>query len=87
METLELKLTRQRDTNCPTHLAAATDFERLVARQRGHDSTSDGSNIARPAYDGDVFYRARDLIDRMYEENDQEIYDSFLDSGHPSEGD
>ena len=23
----------------------------------------------------------------MYEENDQEIYDSFFDSGHPSEGD
>jgi hypothetical protein len=45
-------------------------------------------NIARSNYEGDVFfYRARDLIDRMYEENDQEIYDTFLDSGHPSEGD
>ncbi|CAI8285655.1 MAG: Uncharacterised protein [Candidatus Poseidoniaceae archaeon] len=45
-------------------------------------------NIARSNYEGDVFfYRARDLIDRIYEENDQEIYDSFLDSGHPSEGD
>ena len=45
-------------------------------------------NIARSNYEGDVFfYRARDLIDRMYEENDQEIYDSFFDSGHPSEGD
>lgn len=45
-------------------------------------------NIARSNYEGDVFfYRARDLIDRMYEENDQEIYDTFLDEGHPSEGD
>ncbi len=44
-------------------------------------------NIARSSYDGDVFfYRARDLLDSMYEENDQELYDSFLDSGHPSEG-
>ena len=32
-------------------------------------------NIARSNYEGDVFfYRARDLIDRLYEENDQEIH-------------
>ena len=24
------------------------------------------------------------LIDRLYEENDQEVYDTFLDEGHPS---
>ena len=45
-------------------------------------------NVARSNYQGDVFfYRARDLIDRLYEENDQEIYDSFFDEGHPTEGD
>jgi len=44
-------------------------------------------NAARDGYSGDVyFYRARDLIDRLYEENDQEVYDTFLDEGHPSEG-
>ena len=64
-------------------------LERLVWRDsEGTIQLRMDLNIARPAYDGDVFfYRARDLIDRMYEENDQEIYDSFLDSGHPSEGD
>ena len=45
-------------------------------------------NAARDEYSGDVyFYRARDLLDSLYEENDQEVYDSFLDEGHPSEGD
>jgi hypothetical protein len=45
-------------------------------------------NTARDGYSGDVFfYRARDLLDSLYEENDQEVYDSFLDEGHPSEGD
>jgi len=44
-------------------------------------------NTARDGYSGDVFfYRARDLMDSLYEENDQEVYDSFLDEGHPSEG-
>ena len=45
-------------------------------------------NVARDSYSGDVyFYRARDLLDSLYEENDQEAYDTFLDEGHPSEGD
>jgi len=45
-------------------------------------------NAARDDYSGDIFfYRARDLMDSLYEENDQELYDSFLDEGHPSEGD
>ena len=34
-------------------------------------------------YYGDVFfYRAGDLHDNLYEENDQEIYDSFFDDGY-----
>ena len=34
-------------------------------------------------YTGDVFfYRAGDLHDNLYEENDQEIYDSFFDEGY-----
>lgn len=38
----------------------------------------------RSGYSGDVFfYRARDLLDSTYESTDQEIYDSFFDSGHP----
>ena len=36
-------------------------------------------------YEGDVFfYRARDLMDERYENRQNDIYDSFLDSGHPS---
>lgn len=64
-------------------------LERLVWRDAdGTIQLRMDLNIARSSYSGDVFfYRARDLIDRMYEENDQEIYDSFFDSGHPSEGD
>ena len=64
-------------------------LERLVWRDaEGTIQLRMDLNIARSSYNGDVFfYRARDLIDRMYEENDQEIYDSFFDSGHPSEGD
>ena len=35
-------------------------------------------------YSGDVFfYRARDLLDSHYQSNDQDVYDSFFDSGHP----
>ncbi|MAJ01413.1 MAG: hypothetical protein CMA10_03300 [Euryarchaeota archaeon] len=35
-------------------------------------------------YQGDVFfYRARDLLDSVYEDNENDISDSFLDSGHP----
>ena len=34
-------------------------------------------------YTGDVFfYRAGDIHDNLYEENDQEIYDTFLDEGY-----
>ena len=45
-------------------------------------------NAARSGYSGDVFfYRAGDLLDSLYEENDQEVYDTFLDEGHSSEGD
>ncbi|MDA8551277.1 hypothetical protein N9K65_04685 [Candidatus Poseidoniales archaeon] len=45
-------------------------------------------NLARSGYTGDVyFYRARDLLDSLYEENDQEVYDTFLDEGHPNDGD
>lgn len=45
-------------------------------------------NVARSGYSGDVyFYRARDLLDSLYEENDQEIYDTFVDEGHPNDGD
>lgn len=41
-------------------------------------------NQAKSGYEGDVhFYQARDLLDSTYEENDNDIYDSFLDSGHP----
>ena len=41
-------------------------------------------NQAKSGYEGDVhFYQARDLLDSTYEENDNDLYDSFLDSGHP----
>ena len=34
-------------------------------------------------YTGDVFfYRAGDIHDNLYEENDQEVYDTFLDDGY-----
>ena len=33
------------------------------------------------------FYRGMDLIDRTYENTDTEVYDTFLDSGHPSGAD
>ena len=39
---------------------------------------------SKSGYEGEVyFYQARDLLDRLYEQNDNDIYDSFLDSGHP----
>jgi hypothetical protein len=38
----------------------------------------------KSGYSGDIFfYRARDLLDSTYESNDQDVYDSFFDSGHP----
>tara|TARA_X000001036_G_scaffold347427_1_gene327577 strand:- start:69 stop:1025 length:957 start_codon:yes stop_codon:yes gene_type:complete len=37
----------------------------------------------KTGYSGDVFfYRAGDIHDNLYEENDQEVYDTFLDSGY-----
>ena len=64
-------------------------LERLVWEDsEGRNQLRMDLNVARSNYQGDVFfYRARDLIDRLYEENDQEIYDSFFDEGHPTEGD
>ncbi len=41
-------------------------------------------NQVNTGYEGDVhFYRARDLLDNVYESTDNDVYDSFLDSGHP----
>jgi len=38
----------------------------------------------KSGYNGDIFfYRARDLLDSTYDSNDQDVYDSFFDSGHP----
>ena len=40
-------------------------------------------NQKKTGYTGDVFfYRAGDIHDNLYEENDQEIYDTFLDDGY-----
>ncbi len=40
-------------------------------------------NQKNVGYSGDVyFYRAGDIHDNLYEENDQEIYDTFLDEGY-----
>jgi len=37
----------------------------------------------KTGYSGDVFfYRAGDIHDNLYEENDQEVYDTFLDEGY-----
>ncbi len=40
-------------------------------------------NQKKTGYSGDVFfYRAGDIHDNLYEENDQEVYDSFFDEGY-----
>ena len=40
-------------------------------------------NQKKTGYTGDVFfYRAGDIHDNLYVENDQEIYDTFLDEGY-----
>ena len=40
-------------------------------------------NLKDTGYKGDVFfYRAGDIHDNLYEENDQEIYDTFADDGY-----
>lgn len=42
----------------------------------------------RTGYEGDVyFYQARDLLDSVYESNENDLYDSFVDSGHPDGSD
>ena len=51
----------------------------------GVDNLRMSLNLKDTGYSGDVFfYRAGDLHDNMYEENDQEIYDSFFDEGYSS---
>lgn len=40
-------------------------------------------NQKKTGYSGDVFfYRAGDIHDNLYEENDQEVYDTFFDEGY-----
>ena len=49
----------------------------------GIDNLRMNLNLKDTGYTGDVFfYRAGDLHDNLYEENDQEIYDSFFDEGY-----
>ena len=51
----------------------------------GNENLRMNLNQKKTGYSGDVyFYRAGDLHDNMYEENDQEIYDSFFDEGYSS---
>ena len=45
-------------------------------------------NEFKQEYSGDVyFHRARDLLDSTYTSTDNEVYDSFFDSGHPDGSD
>ena len=49
----------------------------------GVDHLQMNLNEKKTDYSGDVFfYRAGDIHDNLYEENDQEIYDTFLDEGY-----
>ena len=49
----------------------------------GNDNLRMKLNLKDTGFSGDVFfYRAGDLHDNLYEENDQEIYDSFFDEGY-----
>ena len=49
----------------------------------GNENLRMNLNQKKTGYSGDVFfYRAGDLHDNLYEENDQEIYDSFFDDGY-----
>ena len=51
----------------------------------GNENLRMNLNQKKTGYSGDVFfYRAGDLHDNLYEENDQEIYDSFFDEGYSS---
>ena len=80
-------------------VAISTDDHRLIYSFSGREGfldslvwTDDGGveqlrmelTQSKSGYEGDVyFYRARDLLDSLYEENENDIYDTFLDSGHP----
>ena len=49
----------------------------------GNENLRMNLNQKKTGYSGEVFfYRAGDLHDNRYEENDQEIYDSFFDDGY-----
>lgn len=80
-------------------VATSTDDHRLIYSFSGREGfldslvwTDDGGveqlrmelTQSKSGYEGDVyFYQARDLLDSLYEENENDIYDTFLDSGHP----
>ncbi|DAC28624.1 MAG TPA: hypothetical protein HA327_06320 [Candidatus Poseidoniaceae archaeon] len=52
----------------------------------GNENLRMNLNQKKSGYTGDVyFYRAGDLHDNLYTENDQEIYDTFLDDGYSSD--
>ena len=55
----------------------------LWTDNEGIDHLEMNLNQKKTGYTGDVFfYRAGDIHDNLYEENDQEIYDTFLDDGY-----
>ena len=55
----------------------------LWTDNEGIDHLEMNLNQKKTGYSGDVFfYRAGDIHDNLYEENDQEIYDTFLDEGY-----
>jgi hypothetical protein len=55
----------------------------LWTDNEGIDHLEMNLNQKKTGYTGDVFfYRAGDIHDNFYEENDQEIYDTFLDEGY-----
>ena len=55
----------------------------LWTDNEGIDHLEMDLNQKKTGYTGDVFfYRAGDIHDNLYVENDQEIYDTFLDEGY-----
>ena len=55
----------------------------LWTDNEGIDYLEMNLNQKKTGFTGDVFfYRAGDIHDNLYEENDQEIYDTFLDEGY-----
>jgi len=55
----------------------------LWTDNEGIDHLEMNLNQKKTGFTGDVFfYRAGDIHDNLYEENDQEIYDTFLDEGY-----